>query len=324
MWFPILSALWRSRSEHRPVRRKPASTRLSVEALEDRTVLSTNLFTAASVSELIADISKANQTGGSNTITLEPGVKFTLTTVNNDTDGPTGLPVIAAGDNLTIVGNGDTIERSTAKGTPAFRLFDVAAGASLTAQSLTLQGGLAFGWGVYAAGGAVYNQGTLTLDGVTIQNNTAQGGDGLNPGFVRNGGTVLGGGLYSIGALTVTGSTIQNNSAIGGRGAGAFYYSSDPGATGSYRVPGANGGNAFGGGLYVGGGTVTFSSSTILSNTAQGGAGGSSGGNKGQGIGGGIYIDAAAWVGLDGFTVVRRNHASTSDNDIFGSYAVIP
>ena len=68
---------------------------------------------------------------------------YVLTAVDNYHRRRTGLPVIAANDNLTIVGNGDTIERSTAAGTPAFRLFDVAAGASLTLQNLTLQGGLA-------------------------------------------------------------------------------------------------------------------------------------------------------------------------------------
>jgi hypothetical protein len=57
------------------------------------------------------------------------GTAFTLTAVDNTTDGATGLPVIAANDTLTIVGNGDTIQRSTASGIPAFRLFDVASGA---------------------------------------------------------------------------------------------------------------------------------------------------------------------------------------------------
>ena len=51
--------------------------------------------------------------------------------------------MIAANDNLTIGGGGDTIERSTAAGTPIFRLFDVATGGSLTLQNLTLQGGSA-------------------------------------------------------------------------------------------------------------------------------------------------------------------------------------
>ncbi|HMC66559.1 MAG TPA: VCBS repeat-containing protein [Gemmataceae bacterium] len=36
MWLPILTALWRSRSERRTERRKPVSPRLTVEALEDR------------------------------------------------------------------------------------------------------------------------------------------------------------------------------------------------------------------------------------------------------------------------------------------------
>ena len=95
--------------------------------------------------------------------------------MEDSTVGATGLPLIAANDNLTIVGNGDTIERSTAAGTPAFNLFDVAAGASLTLQTLTLQGGLATGAGVSAEGGAIYSQGALTLSGVTVQDNQAVG-----------------------------------------------------------------------------------------------------------------------------------------------------
>src|SRR6516164_1501503 len=89
--------------------------RLTCEQLEDRTVPSN--FTAATVSDLIADINAANQAGGSNTIALVAGNAFTLTAVGNSTDGPTGLPVIAAHDNLTILGNGDTVARGT--GTPA-------------------------------------------------------------------------------------------------------------------------------------------------------------------------------------------------------------
>jgi hypothetical protein len=56
------------------------------------------------------------------------------------------------------------IARTTANGKPAFRLFDVASGAGLALGNLTLQGGLAVGWGVSAEGGAVYNQGTLDLN----------------------------------------------------------------------------------------------------------------------------------------------------------------
>jgi hypothetical protein len=47
-------------------------------------------FTAASVSDLIADINAANLAGGSNTITLVAGTTFTLTEVNNFTGGQNG------------------------------------------------------------------------------------------------------------------------------------------------------------------------------------------------------------------------------------------
>src|SRR2546421_6329040 len=94
----------------RPRAAQPRGPRLVLERLEDRHLPSS--YAAASVSDLIADINAANQAGGSNTIALAAGTTFALTAANNSTDGPTGLPVIAAHDDLTIIGNGDTIERS--------------------------------------------------------------------------------------------------------------------------------------------------------------------------------------------------------------------
>src|SRR5262245_30558289 len=158
MTFPVRVALWTARPSRSRHSQPAARPRLRLERFEDRTLPAN--YTVASVAELVADINAANAAGGSNTITLVAGTTFTLTAVGNTADGPTGLPVIAANDNLTIAGNGDTIARSTASGTPAFRLLDVAAGASLTLTNLTLQRGLAFGGGVSAEGGAVYNQGT--------------------------------------------------------------------------------------------------------------------------------------------------------------------
>src|SRR5262249_12391815 len=134
----------------------------------------------------------------------------------NTTGSATGLPVIAAGDNLTIVGNLDTMERSTAVGTPAFRLFEVAAGASLALTDLTLQGGL-----VYGSGGAIYSQGGLDLTRVTVQNNLALGTHGGNSfdGFGGRGGDALGGGVYiGGGTALLTGVTLSGNTAQGGDG----------------------------------------------------------------------------------------------------------
>src|SRR4051794_5055304 len=96
----------------------------SIELLEPRRLLAS--FTASSVAELIGDINAANAAGGANTITLAPRTPFKLSAVNNNADSPNGLPVIAAGNDLTVVGNGDTIERGTGASMPAFRLFDVA------------------------------------------------------------------------------------------------------------------------------------------------------------------------------------------------------
>jgi hypothetical protein len=254
---------------------------MNLEKLEERTLPSS--YTAASVSALIADINAANKAGGSNTITLTAPTTspYVLTKVDNSTDGPTGLPVISGGgnkgaaDNLTIVGNGDTVERESS-GTPNFRLFDVASGGSLTLQNLTLQGGLAQGSGAASEGGAIYNQGTLVLSGVTVQNNTAVGTYGQNGSKQNPNGTAgadaYGGGIWSSGALTCeNGTLIENNTARGGNGGNAYtgiLYG------GGYFLFGGNGGNAFGGGVYIAGGTANLTGVTLSGDQALGGWGG--------------------------------------------------
>lgn len=324
--------------------RRPAPLRL--ERLDGRVLPAA--YTAGSVADLIADINLANQAGGSNSITLVAGATFQLNSVNNTTDGATGLPVIAANNNLTIVGNGDVIQRSTSNGTPAFRLFDVAAGGSLTMANLTLQGGLAFGSGVAAEGGAVLNQGALNLNGVTVQQNIAQSTVNFDSEICA------GGGIYSNGSLRLQGCTIQNNQALGGDGSvdggigdrafgggivivggsanlnnvtvtsnTALGGNGGKGANGKLKswLYDGNGGDGLGGGIYVGSGSVTLVGTTVNQNTVTGG----SGYHSGLGEGGGIYIKSAALVYFDAFTQanVNHNHASTSDPDIYGSFILV-
>ena len=69
---------------------------------------------------------------------------------------------------------------------------------------------------------------------------------------------------------------------------------------------------------------------TITQNSATGGPGGNSpkglpNGADGMGQGGGIYIGPSALVSLDSFTQSHAsgNSASTSDNDIFGSFSIL-
>jgi hypothetical protein len=297
-WLRSLSASRTPRRAPQGSRKTPARYRPRFEALEDRTLL--NSYLAATAADLITDIGLANAAGGTNTITLTapPSSPYTLTAVNNTTDGPNGLPVIAAGDNLTIVGNGDTIERSTASGTPAFRLFDVAGGGSLTLGDLTLTGGLAQG-----TGGAVLSSGTLALLGVTVTSNTALGSKGADggadgvPGLGGgiDGGAGLGGGISVGGTATLTNVTLSGNNATGGAGGIGIGRVGGPGGIGS------------GGGIFVGG-TATLTNVTLSGNNATGGAGGFgfdnflrpiSSGNGGDGSGGGITVGGTATLTND-------------------------
>jgi hypothetical protein len=242
-------------------------------------------FTAADVAELIAYVDASNASPEADTIALAPGTTYTLTQASG---WLTGLGVGAAGGGLTIVGNGDTIQRSGTAAFPEFRLFQVGAGASLSLANLTLQGGAINQRPTWdARGGAIYSEGSLSLFGVTVQNNTVRGQDGVSLGGVPEGGgssfpgqDAAGGGIYSTGILSMVDCTIRDNAAIAG-GAGTQYR--------------ADGGSAFGGGLAIAGGTATISGSTIAGNSARGGEGSggdpyhpSSGG--GDAFGGGLSI----------------------------------
>jgi hypothetical protein len=289
MWFQSLFASWKSGlSRGRRPRLRPAhrGTRLAVEHLEHRSLPSS--FSAASVSALIADINAANTAGGANTITLTAPTTspYSLTAKNNGGylgTAANGLPVIAAKDNLTIVGNGDTIER-TAGPAVAFRLLDVAPLASLTLQNLTLQGGLVEGaYSGGGLGGAIYNQGALTLSGVIVANNQAYDAiSDINPSG--------GGGIWSNGSLTIeNGTLVQGNIARGAAGESVPDHGNYPAGAG------------LGGAVYVAGGTANITNTTFTWNVACGGAGDEDE-SSGDAFGGALYV-AAGQVILTNATV---------------------
>src|SRR6266446_5779995 len=85
---------------------------------------------AGDVACLIDAINQANANGEANTITLEAGT-YTLTAVDNDIEGPNGLPSITT--TLTLRGaDPDTTIIERAASAPGFRLLHIAASGTLT------------------------------------------------------------------------------------------------------------------------------------------------------------------------------------------------
>jgi len=315
-------------------------------------------------SALVAAIVTADA-GGGGTITLTSGCTYSFVapyanTASQDLAdwyGPAALPAIAAP--ITIVGNGATIARSTAGGTPSFRLFFVGAdptaaatqnwatpgAGTLLLESLTLSGGLAHGGkggdggggGGLGAGGAIYNQGTTVLAGVTLSDNEAQGGAAAESGAADGGGgmgadaTTTGGSGFGSGftapANAATGGAGGTTTLFGGGGGGAGFGSSEAGGTPSVTGLGAGGagggpltgtggdssGAALGGdgsgGGSTGGAAVTaggnggaFGEGGLAGANGNGGGGvGGGGGGGGTGAGGGFGGGGGAPGGLGGF-----------------------
>lgn len=296
MWLNSLWHRWFGRSRPLPSSRnlrRFVQQRPRLEALEERALLSGNLPYADPINaaQLAADIRYADSNPGSYTIALPSNTNYIL----NNTTG--ALPALVSGVQLTINGNGDTIERDTT--TSAFRLFDVKTGASLTLKDLTLKNGLAQGSGTSAEGGAVYSSGNLTLDKVMVANNQVQGNAG---GAGQDGSDAAGGGVYvAKGRAAFTNDTFRSNLAEGGQGGNGA--SSVHGGTGGYNGSNAAGLSAPGSGAYVTGGALTLSTNSLAVQNSTGGANHklpSDGGAGGTGFGGGLYV-------ADGTVILTRN-----------------
>lgn len=286
-----------ARSLFRPPARRPARFLPRLTALEDRIVpngyvVNTNGDTGSGsgdLGDLRYCIAQANAHSGDDTVYF--GGNFTvplnpaLGALNlTDTTGVTTL--IGAGE--AGVSGGDLLQ-----------LFQVGPGATAVLRNLTL---------THAAGGAVINDGTLTVDGCT---------------FAANAGR-YGGAIHNAGTLTVTGSTFTGNTATDG---GALWNQATLTVTGStFRDNAAT----FGGGIYNQGPRLTVTTSTFTGNTAAardfgGGAlyNAATGaaailvdctlsGNASRGAGGGIYVAGGA-LALTNCTLTA-NRADSQDD----------
>ena len=157
------------------------------------------------------------------------------------------------------------------------------------------------GAGGEGSGGAIFNQGTLTVDRTTLCGNTATGGsggagqlapyrgnrDGLPGG---NGGGANGAAICNLGSLWVARSTFASNVVTGGAGgAGGVaalavdYWCANGGH-------GGNGGSGLGGALFNSG-SASLVNCTVAFNTGSGGAGGAGG------AGCGLLLWRLGWSG---------------------------
>src|SRR5437764_2584905 len=227
------------------------------------------------------------------------------------------LVIASTVKNLTIAGAGhtDTIIDAGALGNRAFQISN---GASVTMLNISIINASAPGGAAGSGsapggpgenGGAILNQGTLTLTATAITNSKAGSGGSGGAGSAGPGGDGgaggSGGAIYNTGALTLDGATIGNNSAGSGGTGGA-------GAQGDSGTNGGNGGaGGVGGGIENAGGALTVNNSTIRGNTAgNGGLGGNGGtGNTGTGGNGGDGAAGANGGGIwsDGGTVSVTN-----------------
>jgi hypothetical protein len=211
--------------------------------------------TVTNATQLIADINYANTSGGTFTINLQPNTTFDLLTVNgSDAFGADLLPIIGATNavNLTILGNGDTLQRdATNANSYEVRLLEVAKGSSLTLNQTTLQNGYSYAYN----GGAIYNFGTLLISNCILSSNIS-----YYSGYISSLLGGKGGAIYNnAGTVIISDSFLTGN-----------------GATGN--------GYAYGGAIYNDSGMVTISHSAISGNSAYG-----FDGDEAVGDGGGIY-----------------------------------
>ncbi len=230
------------------------------------TVTNLNDAGAGSLRKAIAD---ANAAAGDDAVAFDPGLTGTITLTTGELSITSNISIAKAGTGaITISGNG------------ASRVFNIATGAALTVDNLSIVNGKADG-----SGGGILNAGTLNLSNSTVSDNSAvysgaasgnaDGGGISNSGTLNintstiknnsasifNLGTASGGGIANTGTTTITNSTISANNAVG--------------------KPDARGGGI------SNNGTLTLSNSTVGNNSASSSAASSTA------QGGGIYNGAA-------------------------------
>jgi hypothetical protein len=193
-------------------------------------------------------------------------------------------------------------------------------------------GGAARGGGIAVTGSA------LTITASQVANNRAIGANGRPGAFAAGvsagaagaggaGGTAQGAGIFAVAStVTLVRSTVLDNATTGGIGGGGGSTSNDAFFVGS----GGAGGAAQGAGLFVSGGTVGVTTSTLAGNSNTGNTGGaggtgpkgSVGGAGGSAQGGGTFLSGGATVTFTNSTI--SSNLDTGGIGGPGSLATLP
>ncbi|HYX29181.1 MAG TPA: CSLREA domain-containing protein [Pyrinomonadaceae bacterium] len=190
-----------------------------------------------------------------------------LTGVTGTINLPAVLPDLNS--DMTINGPGAnqlTIMRSTAAGTPNFRVFFIQSAVNVSLVGLTISGGSPIG-----NGGGLINLGSLSLTNVTISGNSVTTAS-------------RGGGIFSNGgALTLTNSTVSGNKVINGGGGGGIEIIAGTATVTNSTISGNT--SAGSGAGIENFGVLVLANSTVSGNTAD---------TSPSGNGGGIYAGGSS------------------------------
>jgi hypothetical protein len=248
--------------------------------------------------------------------------------------------------NLTINGTGANV--LTISGGNTVQDFKIETGTNVTISGLTIANGVST-----VGGGGILNNGTLTLNTSTLNNDNAI--SGMNGGAIFNNGTLIasgdtftnnnaltsaGGAIFSLGTATINNSSFTGNRAINGgavEGVNSNLTITNSTFTNNSVVPGGVGGAV----VSAGNTKVTITGSSFTGNTAIGGAGGaiynsntstlkvmnSSLTNSQSGLGAAIYnssvsgaIATALGLSFSGNVSNASNGTPGNNNDTFGTF----
>ena len=221
--------------------------------------------------------------GSGNDIISVPGGIYTITLASTSEDtNKTGDYDITS--NLSILGAG--ISATEISASAIDRIIHVHPGVAATITGLALRDGAA---GIGGPGGAVLNEGALSIDACSISLSISGSGQDCSntPGLCQP-SAGDGGGVYNSGVLTITSSHISDNNT--GKGGNGKFGTPGP----SYPRP-----DGSGGGVYNAG-TLLLTSSEVKANQGW--------------RGGGIYNDGAATINT---TSVFSNHTKYGPTDSY-------